>query len=92
MADAGKILEARDVADMGPEDRGVREKRIKGSENLDWGMRNRLSRLIKADGHCQFLPIDHGYFQAPDKGSGSFPGRFRTGVHAGTDRQPGAGG
>jgi putative autoinducer-2 (AI-2) aldolase len=32
---------------------------------MDWGMKNRLSRLIKEDGHCFFLPIDHGYFQGP---------------------------
>lgn len=32
---------------------------------MDWGMRNRLSRLIQSDGHCMFLPIDHGYFQGP---------------------------
>jgi len=32
---------------------------------MDWGMENRLSRLIKPDGHCFFLPIDHGYFQGP---------------------------
>jgi len=32
---------------------------------MDWGMKNRLSRLIKADGRCIFLPIDHGYFQGP---------------------------
>ncbi len=32
---------------------------------MDWGMKNRLSRLIKSDGHCIFLPIDHGYFQGP---------------------------
>ncbi|MBE9582376.1 MAG: 3-hydroxy-5-phosphonooxypentane-2,4-dione thiolase LsrF, partial [Proteobacteria bacterium] len=34
---------------------------------MGWGMRNRLSRLIKPDGHCQFLPIDHGYFQGPTR-------------------------
>lgn len=28
-------------------------------------MKNRLSQLIKSDGHCLFLPIDHGYFQGP---------------------------
>ena len=28
-------------------------------------MQNRLSRLIQSDGHCMFLPIDHGYFQGP---------------------------
>ena len=32
---------------------------------MDWGIQNRLSRLIKEDGRCQFLPIDHGYFQGP---------------------------
>ena len=34
---------------------------------MDWGMKNRLSRLIQADGHCFFLPIDHGYFQGPTR-------------------------
>ncbi|MBW1699536.1 MAG: 3-hydroxy-5-phosphonooxypentane-2,4-dione thiolase [Deltaproteobacteria bacterium] len=32
---------------------------------MDWGMKNRLSRMISDDGHCFFLPIDHGYFQGP---------------------------
>ena len=32
---------------------------------MDWGMENRLSRLIQSDGRCIFLPIDHGYFQGP---------------------------
>ena len=32
---------------------------------MDWGMKNRLSQLIKEDGKCLFLPIDHGYFQGP---------------------------
>jgi len=32
---------------------------------MDWGMENRLSQLIQADGRCLFLPIDHGYFQGP---------------------------
>jgi len=32
---------------------------------LDWGMKNRLSRLIQKDGKALFLPIDHGYFQGP---------------------------
>jgi putative autoinducer-2 (AI-2) aldolase len=32
---------------------------------MDWGMKNRMSRLIQQDGHCFFLPIDHGYFQGP---------------------------
>jgi putative autoinducer-2 (AI-2) aldolase len=67
MADAEKILEAREVSEMPEEDLSVKRKWIKGAENLDWGMKNRLSRLIKPDGHCQFLPIDHGYFQGPTR-------------------------
>ncbi len=34
---------------------------------MDWGMKNRLAQLIKEDGHCLFLPIDHGYFQGPTR-------------------------
>ncbi len=34
---------------------------------MDRGMKNRLSQLIGPDGHCFFLPIDHGYFQGPTK-------------------------
>jgi len=34
---------------------------------MDWGMKNRLSRIIKSDGRCMFLPIDHGYFQGPTR-------------------------
>lgn len=34
---------------------------------MDWGMKNRLSQLIKSDGHCFFLPIDHGYFLGPTR-------------------------
>ena len=32
---------------------------------MEWGMKNRLSRLIQPDGRCFFMPIDHGYFQGP---------------------------
>jgi len=32
---------------------------------MDWGIKNRLNQLIQPDGHCFFLPIDHGYFQGP---------------------------
>lgn len=34
---------------------------------MDWGMENRLKKLIQPDGHCFFLPIDHGYFQGPTR-------------------------
>lgn len=32
---------------------------------MDWGMQNRLNKVIKEDGRCFFLPIDHGYFLGP---------------------------
>jgi putative autoinducer-2 (AI-2) aldolase len=34
---------------------------------MDWGMKNRLAQVVKSDGHCLFLPIDHGYFQGPTR-------------------------
>jgi len=34
---------------------------------MDWGMANRMAQLIQADGHCLFLPVDHGYFQGPTR-------------------------
>jgi putative autoinducer-2 (AI-2) aldolase len=34
---------------------------------MEWGMKNRLSRLIQADGKALFLPIDNGYFQGPTR-------------------------
>lgn len=67
MPDAEGVLEARDVSEMPADRAGLKTKSIKGADNLGWGMRNRLSRLIKPDGHCQFLPIDHGYFQGPTR-------------------------
>ncbi len=34
---------------------------------MDWGMANRLAQLIKPDGRCFFMPIDHGYFLGPTR-------------------------
>ena len=65
MADAEGILDARSASELPPGTRGSGKKPLKGLDTLDWGMRNRLSRLIGDDGRCQFLPIDHGYFQGP---------------------------
>jgi len=67
MADAEGILEARGTSEMPTIKTPGEGKYIKGAANLDWGIKNRLSRLIKADGHCFFLPIDHGYFQGPTR-------------------------
>lgn len=36
---------------------------------MNWGMKNRLSRIIKPkSGHCVMLAVDHGYFQGPTTG------------------------
>jgi len=36
---------------------------------MDWGMKNRLSGIIKPDtGRCVMLAVDHGYFQGPTTG------------------------
>ncbi len=36
---------------------------------MNWGMKNRLSRIIQPDtGRCLMLAVDHGYFQGPTTG------------------------
>lgn len=36
---------------------------------MDWGMKNRLARIIKPkDGHTVMLAVDHGYFMGPTTG------------------------
>lgn len=36
---------------------------------MDWGMKNRLSKIIKPqDGHTVMLAVDHGYFLGPTTG------------------------
>ncbi len=32
---------------------------------MDWGKANRMSKVIKSDGKCFYLAMDHGYFQGP---------------------------
>ena len=42
---------------------------LKGSNELGWGMKNRLARVFNpADGRTIMLAIDHGYFQGPTTG------------------------
>ena len=42
---------------------------LKGAGSLDWGMKNRLSRIFNPDtGRTLMLAIDHGYFQGPTTG------------------------
>lgn len=67
MADTEGLVEARNVKVSGKG--GAADFHIKGSSHLDWGMKNRMSRIIKADtGRTVMLAVDHGYFQGPTSG------------------------
>jgi putative autoinducer-2 (AI-2) aldolase len=42
---------------------------LKGSHQLDWGMKNRLARTFNPQsGRTVMLAVDHGYFQGPTTG------------------------
>ena len=42
---------------------------LKGSNSLDWGIKNRLARVFSpATGRSVMLAVDHGYFQGPTTG------------------------
>src|ERR1700716_3689279 len=42
---------------------------LKGSNSLDWGMKNRLARIFNpATARTVMLAVDHGYFQGPTTG------------------------
>jgi 3-hydroxy-5-phosphonooxypentane-2,4-dione thiolase len=42
---------------------------LKGSHQLDWGMKNRLARVFSpTSGRTVMLAVDHGYFQGPTTG------------------------
>lgn len=42
---------------------------VKGAENLDWGMKDRLSRIFDPkSGHTVMLAFDHGYIMGPTAG------------------------
>lgn len=45
------------------------QSNVRGSNALDWGMQNRLSRIFRPDsGKTVMLAVDHGYFQGPTAG------------------------
>jgi putative autoinducer-2 (AI-2) aldolase len=67
MADVEGLVQARNVKGSGSG--GASAFHLKGCAHLDWGMKNRLSRIIKADtGRTVMLAVDHGYFQGPTSG------------------------
>lgn len=42
---------------------------VRGSNSLDWGMKNRLGRIFHpTSGRTVMLAVDHGYFQGPTTG------------------------
>jgi putative autoinducer-2 (AI-2) aldolase len=67
MPDVESIKEAKQFhADVPMESAGFF---LKGSGSLDWGMKNRLSRIFNpATGRTVMLAVDHGYFQGPTTG------------------------
>ena len=67
MADLEGFKEARDIKAATSSCAG--SFHIKGGSHLDWGMKNRLSRIIKPEtGRTVMLAVDHGYFQGPTSG------------------------
>jgi putative autoinducer-2 (AI-2) aldolase len=67
MADTDAVKQAKKFyEDVPMETRGFF---LKGASSLDWGMKNRLSRIFSPDtGRTVMLAIDHGYFQGPTTG------------------------
>lgn len=67
MPDADEIKEAKKFySDIPQKTEGFF---LKGSNSLDWGIKNRLARIFNPEsGRTVMLAIDHGYFQGPTTG------------------------
>ena len=67
MADMDELKEAeRFYSDIPQKTEGFF---LKGSNSLDWGMKNRLARIFNPESNrTVMLAIDHGYFQGPTTG------------------------
>ncbi|MEK6794746.1 MAG: 3-hydroxy-5-phosphonooxypentane-2,4-dione thiolase [Spirochaetota bacterium] len=67
MADLDEVKEAKNYhADIPQKSEAFF---LKGSNSLDWGMKNRLARIFNPEsGRTVMLAIDHGYFQGPTTG------------------------
>jgi putative autoinducer-2 (AI-2) aldolase len=67
MADKDDVLESHDYhPDIPMKSEAFM---LKGSNSLDWGMKNRLSNIFDpATGRTVMLAIDHGYFLGPTSG------------------------
>lgn len=67
MADTDGLKEAKEFySDVPQKTEGFF---LKGSNSLDWGMKNRLARIFNPrSGRTVMLAVDHGYFQGPTTG------------------------
>lgn len=71
MPDADPSSVSDDAADRYHVDRPARSEPffLKGCNELDWGLKNRLSRIFDpGSGRTVMLAFDHGYFQGPTTG------------------------
>lgn len=67
MADLEGFREAGEVKEFSGSPAG--NFHVRGCNHLDWGMKNRIARIIKPDtGRTVMLAVDHGYFQGPTSG------------------------
>lgn len=67
MADKDDIRETRDYHTDVTQKSGAFG--LKGSNSLDWGMKNRLSKIFSPEtGRTVMLAVDHGYFLGPTSG------------------------
>lgn len=66
MADLDSTVAAKDFGLGTPQT--VPASPIKGSDQLDFGMRHRLGRIFSPAGRTVMLAFDHGYFQGPTRG------------------------
>jgi putative autoinducer-2 (AI-2) aldolase len=67
MADVDEVKEAKQFYTDTPQQ--TEGFFLKGSNSLDWGMKNRLARIFNPEsGRTVMLAIDHGYFQGPTTG------------------------
>ncbi len=67
MADLESVQESKNFYIDVPQESAA--SYLKGSNSLDWGMRNRLARIFRPeDGRTVMLAVDHGYFQGPTSG------------------------
>jgi len=67
MADMDEMKEAKKFYEDTPQK--MEGFFLKGSNSLDWGMKNRLARIFSPEsGRTVMLAVDHGYFQGPTTG------------------------